>query len=136
MPSRLCVNAYEQGRRAGAVDARSHNRASDEVMPYLELSRDYRMFYKIDDFTDPWTRPQTVLLVHGFPESTEAWRGWIPHLARTFRCIRIDRRGFGQSGPVPKDFNYTDQSFVDDLVRVIEGVAGGPLHIIGAKSGG
>ena len=91
-------------------------------MPYLELSRDYRMFYKIDDFTDPWTRPETVLLVHGFPESTEAWHALIPHLARRFRCIRIDRRGFGQSGPVPKDFNYTDELFVDDLVRVIEQV--------------
>jgi len=105
-------------------------------MPHLELSSGYRMFYKIDDFTDPWTQPETVLLVHGFPESTEAWRGWIPNLARHFRCIRIDRRGFGQSGAVPADFTYTDELFVDDLVRVIEHVAAGPVHVIGGKSGG
>ena len=105
-------------------------------MPHLELSSDYRMFYEIDDFTDPWTQPETVLLVHGFPESTEAWRGWIPHLARRFRCIRIDRRGFGQSGAVPEEFTYTDALFVDDLVRVIQHVAAGPVHLIGGKSGG
>ena len=73
-------------------------------MPYLELSTDFKLFYKIDDYTDPWTRPETILLVHGFPESTEAWRGWIPHLARDYRCISIDRRGFGKSGPVQTIF--------------------------------
>lgn len=105
-------------------------------MPYLELPSDFRLFYKIDDYTDPWTRSETILLVHGFPESTEAWRGWIPHLARQFRCISIDRRGFGQSGPVPKDFVYTDELWVDDLVRVINHLAGEPVHVIGGKSGG
>jgi len=104
-------------------------------MPYLALQT-ARLFYKIDDFTDPWLQPETILFVHGFPETTEAWRGWIPHLAREFRCIRIDRRGFGKSGPVPSDFVYTDALFVDDLAQCIERLGNGPVHVIGGKSGG
>jgi pimeloyl-ACP methyl ester carboxylesterase len=50
--------------------------------------------------------------------------------------IRLDLRGFGQSGPVDKDYVYTDEGWMDDLVRVINLVAGEPVHVIGAKSGG
>ena len=28
------------------------------------------LFYTIDDFTDPWREPETVLFVHGLAEST------------------------------------------------------------------
>jgi pimeloyl-ACP methyl ester carboxylesterase len=105
-------------------------------MPYLELANDFKLFYKIDDWTDAWTEPETILLVHGFTENTEAWNGWIPHLARHYRVIRVDLRGFGQSGPVPKEYIYTNASWVDDLVRVINHLSNGPVHVIGAKSGG
>ncbi len=105
-------------------------------MPYLDLSSDLKLFYKIDDWTDAWVRPETILLVHGFTETTEAWHGWISHLARRYRVIKIDLRGFGKSGPVPKDYVYTNEGWVDDLVRVINLVAGEPVHVIGAKSGG
>src|SRR5690606_3635800 len=101
-----------------------------------DLPPDLRLFYKVDDWTDAWTRPETILLVHGFTESTEAWHGWISHLARRYRVIRVDLRGFGQSGAVAKDFEYTDEIWMDDLVRVINLVAGEPVHVIGAKSGG
>ena len=46
-------------------------------MPYLELSSDIRLYYEIDDWTDPWTRPETVVMIHGFTECTEAWRAWV-----------------------------------------------------------
>jgi 3-oxoadipate enol-lactonase len=105
-------------------------------MPNLNLPPDLNLFYKIDDWTDPWIRAETILLVHGFTETTEAWHGWIPHLARRYRVISIDLRGFGLSGPVAKDYVYTNESWVDDLVRVINLVAGEPVHVIGAKSGG
>jgi pimeloyl-ACP methyl ester carboxylesterase len=105
-------------------------------MPYLELPSDFRLFYKIDDCTDPWTHPETVVFVHGFTENTEAWRAWVPHFSRYYRLIRIDQRGFGQSGPVSKDFVLTTELFVDDLVRVINHLAGEPVHVVGGKSGG
>jgi pimeloyl-ACP methyl ester carboxylesterase len=104
-------------------------------MPYLEAP-DCRLFYKIDDHTDPWTRPETVLFVHGFTENTEAWRAWVPHFSRRYRVARIDQRGFGQSGAVPKDFPLTTGLYVDDLARVIRHISDGAVHVVGGKSGG
>ena len=105
-------------------------------MPFLELP-DLRLFYKIDDHTDAWTAPDSVLFVHGFTESLEAWRAWVPHFSRRYRMIRIDQRGFGLSTPMPKDYPLTTQRYVDDLAQVIRLLAGGkPVHVVGGKSGG
>jgi 3-oxoadipate enol-lactonase len=104
-------------------------------MPYLDLP-DCKLFYTIEDHTDAWTRPDAVLFVHGFTENTEAWRAWVPHFSRRYRMIRVDQRGFGQSGTLPKDFPLTTEVFVDDLARVIRHVADGPVHVVGGKSGG
>ena len=105
-------------------------------MPYLELP-DCRLHYEIDDHTNPWTTPDSVLFVHGFTESLEAWRAWVPHFSRRYRMIRIDQRGFGQSTPMPKDYPLTTQRYVDDLAQVIRLLCGGkPVHVVGGKSGG
>ena len=104
-------------------------------MPYLEL-QDCSLFYTIDDHTDPWTDAETVLLVHGFTETTEAWRQWVPHFSRRYRVLRIDQRGFGKSGPVSKDYALSTQRYVDDLAAVITRLAGGRAHVVGGKSGG
>ncbi|RPI41194.1 MAG: alpha/beta hydrolase [Betaproteobacteria bacterium] len=105
-------------------------------MPFLDLPPELRLYYEIDDWTDAWTRPQSVLLVHGFTETTTAWRGWVPHLARRYRVIRFDQRGFGQTGPVPREFDFSTDLLADDLVRVINALAGEPVHVIAGKSGG
>ena len=104
-------------------------------MPYLDAP-DCKLFYKVDDHTDPWTKPDTVLFVHGFTENTEAWRAWVPHFSRRYRVVRLDQRGFGQSGPVAKDFRLTTERYVDDLARVIQEAGGGKAHVVGGKSGG
>lgn len=104
-------------------------------MPYLDLP-ECRLFYTIDDYTDPWSRAENVLFVHGFTENTEAWRAWVPHFSRRYRTIRFDQRGFGRSGPIAKDFMLTTELYVDDLARLIRHVAGGPVHLVGGKSGG
>ena len=36
------------------------------------------MHYEVDDFTDPWRRPETVLMLHGNAESGLAWYAWVP----------------------------------------------------------
>jgi len=104
-------------------------------MPFLEL-KDCRLFYQIDDHTDAWTRAESVVFVHGFTESTEAWRAWVPHFSRRYRVLRYDQRGFGQSGAVAKDFPLTTEVIVADLAAVIRRLAGGRAHVVGGKSGG
>src|SRR5262245_20232778 len=104
-------------------------------MPYLESSQT-RIFYQIDDHTDAWTKPEPVVFVHGFTESTEAWRAWVPHFSRRYRMVRYDQRGFGQTGPVTKDFPLTTDVIVGDLANVIRQLAGGKAHVVGGKSGG
>jgi pimeloyl-ACP methyl ester carboxylesterase len=105
-------------------------------MPYLELSSQQRIFYEIDDCTDAWKTPDTVVMIHGFTENTAAYRAWVPHLARNYRVIRFDQLGFGQSSAVADDFTFTTELLVDNVARLINGLVGGRAHIVGAKSGG
>jgi len=112
-------------------------------MPFLDLDAGAtpdtlpagRLHYVIDNFTDSWTRPPTVVLVHGFTEAAAAWTGWVPHLARHYRVVRIDVRGFGDSDAVPADFPYSTDLLVADMVQVIEKLAAEPVHVVVMKSG-
>jgi pimeloyl-ACP methyl ester carboxylesterase len=105
-------------------------------MPYLELSEDFRPYYEIHDYTDPWERAETIMFVHGFTENTTAWRAWIPLLSRKYRLLMFDIRGFGKTGAVDKTFKYSTDLFADDMVRIINHLVGDAVHIISGKSGG
>jgi 3-oxoadipate enol-lactonase len=104
-------------------------------MPYLDLP-DCQLYVAIDDHTDPWIRPETVLFVHGFTESGEAWRQWVPHFSRRYRVLRVDQRGFGRSGAVAADYPLTTERYVEDLAEVIRQIAQEPVHVVAGKSGG
>ena len=41
------------------------------TIPHLNV-KDYHLHYKVNDHTDAWTKPDTVLFVHGFTKNTEA----------------------------------------------------------------
>ena len=106
------------------------------VKAFLDLEPGVRLCYRLDDFTDPWRTPQTVVCVHGFGESGEAWRAWVPHLARDYRVVRFDQRGFGESTPMPEDLPWSLDVLVNDLERVVSAVGNGPVHLIAAKIAG
>lgn len=103
---------------------------------YLERPDGCKLFYTIDDFTDPWREPEAVLFVHGLAESTEAWRAWMPHFAGAYRCVRVDVRGFGRSSPMPKEYEWTMDTLLEDFAALIDHLDCGKVHLIGAKSGG
>ena len=73
-------------------------------MPTARITPDLEMHYLVDDFTDPWKKAETILMIHGNAERGFAWYGWVPHLARQFRVVRPDTRGFGESTVMPRDF--------------------------------
>jgi 3-oxoadipate enol-lactonase len=62
-------------------------------MPTFRPSPDLDMHYEVDDFTDPWLKPETILMLHGNAESGLAWWAWVPKLARQYRVVRPDMRG-------------------------------------------
>jgi 3-oxoadipate enol-lactonase len=97
---------------------------------------DFDMHYLVDDFTDPWTKPETILLLHGNSESSAAWFAWIPHLARRHKVVRPDRRGFGASTPMPSDFPWTVDVLIDDHVRLMDALGIERFHLVGCKWGG
>jgi pimeloyl-ACP methyl ester carboxylesterase len=94
------------------------------------------MYYEVDDFTDPWTEPETILMLHGNCESGAAWYGWVPHLARRFRVVRPDMRGHGRSTPMPRDFPWTLDVIIDDYVRLMDSLGVERFHLVSAKIGG
>jgi len=90
----------------------------------------------VDDFTDPWSKPSTVLMLHGNAESGAAWYGWVPELARRHRVVRPDMRGFGQSTPMPREFPWSLDGLIDDYCRLMDVVGVERFHLVGAKIGG
>jgi 3-oxoadipate enol-lactonase len=102
---------------------------------WIDAAPDARLFYTTDDYTDPWSAPESVLLVYGLAESGRAWNACVPHLARRYRVLRIDQQGFGASTPVRRDFTYTLDTLGNDLASLIEKEARGPVHVVGAKIG-
>jgi 3-oxoadipate enol-lactonase len=105
-------------------------------MPAFRPTADFELHYEIDDFTDPWRRPQTVLLLHGNAESGLAWYGWVPILARRYRVVRPDMRGFGASTPMARDFPWTLDLLIDDFVGLMDHLGIDRFHLVGAKIGG
>jgi 3-oxoadipate enol-lactonase len=64
-------------------------------MPTLPIPPNLDLHYLVDDYTDPWRTPGTMLLLHGNAESSAAWYKWVPQLAHRYRVVRPDMRGFG-----------------------------------------
>ena len=55
------------------------------------------MGYYIDDCTDPWTIPDTIVMLPGCRKPRQVFYAWIPTLAREFRVIRPHLRGHWDS---------------------------------------
>jgi 3-oxoadipate enol-lactonase len=105
-------------------------------MPALHLPPDLDLHYELDDYTDPWTSPETVLLMHGNSESSVAWHGWVPHLARHYRVVRPDMRGFGRSTVMPRDYAWSLDRIIGDYLALMDALGVRRFHLVGAKIAG
>jgi len=105
-------------------------------MPIARITPDLDMFYRVDDFADPWRSHETVLMLHGNAESSAAWFAWVPTLAREYRVVRPDTRGFGASTPMPRDYRWSLDRVIDDFIALMDELAVERFHLVGAKIGG
>jgi pimeloyl-ACP methyl ester carboxylesterase len=70
-----------------------------------------------------------VLLLHGFPEFWYAWRKQIPALARQFRVVAPDLRGYNLSDKPPGGYDL--DSLVRDVPALIEALGERRASVVG-----
>src|SRR5215467_9817081 len=95
-----------------------------------------RLAYYIDDFTNPWAKAPRVLLLHAAMGSAKRYFGWVPHLCRAYRVVRLDLRGHGASQVPPTDRALTLERLVTDVVELLDHLGLGATHIVGNSAGG
>jgi pimeloyl-ACP methyl ester carboxylesterase len=77
-----------------------------------------------------------VLLLHGFPETSHAWRRQLPALAERFRVVAPDLRGFGESDKPKGVAAYRTSVVADDIVGLVRAFGAERAHIVGHDWGG
>jgi 3-oxoadipate enol-lactonase len=95
-----------------------------------------RLAYYIDDFTNPWAKAPTLLLLHAAMGSARRYFGWVPHLCRHYRVVRLDLRGHGASQVPPADAALTLDRLVLDVAELIDRLGCGAVHVVGNSAGG
>lgn len=99
-------------------------------MPYVK-TRDGADIYVKD-----WGSGRPVVLLHGWPLSSDMWDPQMMALADAgFRAIAYDRRGFGRSGQPWSGYDY--DTLADDLADVLEATgATQDVTLVGFSMGG
>jgi pimeloyl-ACP methyl ester carboxylesterase len=74
-----------------------------------------------------------LLLIHGWPQTSYAWRLVMPALARDFEVIAPDQRGIGLTDK-PKD-GYDPGTLADDLVALMGALGHQRFALVGTDTG-
>ena len=81
---------------------------------------------------------EAILLLHGHPENYLIWRDIAPTLAKHYRVVATDLRGYGDSSK-PKGLedhsNYSKRVMAQDQVSVMEKLGIKKFHIVGHDRG-
>jgi len=89
----------------------------------------------VTEHGDP-TAP-TIVLVHGYPDTSELWDGVVQRLRDDFHVVTYDVRGAGRSDRPRRIRDYAMRQLSDDLLSVIDAVAPGEsVHLVGHDWGG
>jgi pimeloyl-ACP methyl ester carboxylesterase len=96
-------------------------------MPIARVD-DIDINYEITDFTDPWTKPETILLHHGFMRNLRFWYQWVPLLCRDYRVLTMDARGAGQTTIPAESYKFTRDQMGDDAVGLMDALGVERVH--------
>ena len=78
---------------------------------------------------------QPLVFVHGSLLDWRYWRAEVAHFAANFRAIALSRRHHWPTPP-KGDFSYTGAEQTEDVIAFLEGLAAGPVHLVGHSYGG
>lgn len=100
-------------------------------------SRDgMKIAYYVDDFTDPWVKPDTLLLLHAAMGNAERWFKWVPPLARKYRVVRMELRGHGASQMPKPEQDFSLAQLVGDALELLDRLGVRSAHVVGNSAGG
>jgi 3-oxoadipate enol-lactonase len=101
------------------------------------ITRDgMKVAYYVDDFTDPWRKPETMLLLHAAMGNAQRWYRWVPRLARHFRVVRMELRGHGASQVPRPDQPFSLADLVGDALELLDRLEVASAHVVGNSAGG
>lgn len=105
-------------------------------MPYITHKKGEKTYYLDDNFATPWEPHETILIQHGFARHSAFWVSWIPVLAKHYRVIRRDARGHGYSSVPGKDYQYSIDGILDEIVDTLDQLGLEKVHYLGESTGG
>ena len=95
-------------------------------MPFIDVDG-HPFHYQIADYSDPWKPRGTVLLHHAAAGTLVRWRAWVPTLARRYRVIRFDMRGYGGT-PAPTDLKFSLRGLASDVASLMDALEVQKVH--------
>ncbi|GAC57127.1 putative epoxide hydrolase [Gordonia hirsuta DSM 44140 = NBRC 16056] len=74
----------------------------------------------------------TIILLHGFPQTSHCWRKVTPILnAAGYRTVAPDQRGYSPGARPLARTVYRSSELIDDVVGLISRLDAAPVHVVG-----
>jgi pimeloyl-ACP methyl ester carboxylesterase len=77
-----------------------------------------------------------VVCVHGMSGAATNWTDFMAALAPDFDCVALDLPGSGFSPPPRRASGYSVAALAGTVIRLIETLGAGPVHLVGNSMGG
>jgi pimeloyl-ACP methyl ester carboxylesterase len=77
-----------------------------------------------------------ILLLHGFPQYWYAWRNMILTLAKQYKVVALDMRGYGDTDKPSNVTDYLPEILANDIAAVVHALGFEKAHIVGHDWGG
>ncbi len=95
-----------------------------------------KIAYDVDDLTDPWKTPDTLVMLHSAMASAGRYYAMVPPLSRRFRVVRMDMRGHGRSEIPSESAPLTMPRLVADVTELMDHLRLPSAHFVGNSAGG
>src|SRR5436309_768369 len=106
------------------------------TVQHFRASDGRKLAYTIDDFTDPWLKAPTLLLLHAAMGHSKRYYAWVPKLSRRYRVVRTDLRGHGESEVPAAEPPLTMERLVQDPREMQDDLGVSRAHAAANSAGG
>ena len=79
---------------------------------------------------------ETLIFLHGFPESHRTWRHQLAHFKDRYRCIAPDQRGYRGSSKPQEVEAYTPDKLIGDVFALADALGVDKFTVVGHDWGG